>query len=65
MENIKIRRLGWAGHIERMEEEEEEEEEEEITKEGFKRKLGVPDGTVNCTVYTMSQTPRRTLKSED
>ena len=26
---------------------------------------GVPDGTVNCTVYTRSQTPWRTLKSED
>ena len=32
MEDIKIRRLGWAGHIERM-------EEERIPKEGFKRKL--------------------------
>jgi hypothetical protein len=26
---------------------------------------GVPDGTVNCTVYTMSQTSWTTLKSED
>ena len=58
MEDVKIRRLGWTGHIERM-------EEERIPKEGFKRKLGVPDGTVNSTVYTMSQTPWRTLKSED
>ena len=26
---------------------------------------GVPDGTVNCTVYTMSQTWWRTLKLQD
>jgi hypothetical protein len=32
VEDIKIRRLGWAGHIKRM-------EEERIPKKGFKRKL--------------------------
>jgi len=26
---------------------------------------GVPDGTVNSTVYTMSQTSWRTLKSDE
>ena len=26
---------------------------------------GIPDGTVNCTVYTRSQTLCRTLKLED
>ena len=30
-----------------------------------KRNSGVPDGTVNCTVYTVSQILWRTLKSED
>ena len=29
------------------------------------RDAGVPDGTVNCTVDTVSQTSWRTLKSED
>jgi hypothetical protein len=32
VEDIKIRRLGWAGHIIRM-------EEEKYSKKGFKRKL--------------------------
>jgi len=35
------------------------------TQDGGGGDAGVPDGTANCTVDTMSQTSRRTLKSED
>ena len=38
---------------------------EEYMAQHKKGDAGVPDGTVNCTVYTMSQTLWRTLKSED
>jgi len=38
---------------------------EEYMVQHKKGDAGVPDGTVNSTVYTMSQTSWRTLKSED